>query len=401
MRTILLFIILAFCLKPAFSSRNKPVHILDFELIGNNILIETNINSSSPLNLIFDTGVRNTIITELWDNDTISLNHTREINLHGLGEGEPLTTYLSTDNRLNIKGVLIDSATVYALKENIFQLSKHLGHKVNGMVGYDLLKDYIVRIDYSRKRIYLYEHENYTVNKRFREVPLLIENEKPYIIANVVLNGISHEVKLLLDTGAELPMWLIEMNFKDYHVPEKSIYTFIGQGLNGEIFGSVSRIDAVSIAGYSFKKPIVAFPDSSAISMILQTKERDGTMGSELLRRFHMVINYKDTTLYIRRNFFFNEKFSYNTTGIEVVQPFKGLPVYEIAELWKQSPAATAGLKVGDKIKSIDYKSVASMSLIEVKELLRKSSGTIRLNIERQQDNEIIYKTVKFKITKV
>lgn len=384
-----------------FNKYNKPVHIIHFELIGTNIIVPVTINKSTTLNFIFDTGIRHTIVTELYNEDTLDLNYAREVSLYGLGEGEPLTTYLSTQNTMQIQSIKMDSISLYALKQNIFQLSKHLGSKINGMIGYDLIKDHVVKIDFVKKELVFYDAASYQVPKSYREVPISLERQKAYLSASVILDGESHDVKLLVDTGAELALWLIDSKFKHFIIPEKSIYTFIGQGLNGEIFGSVARIDKASISDYGFKRPVVAFPDSSAIHMIIANNERDGTVGSELLRRFHIILNYPDTTMFVKRNHFFNERFTYNTTGIEVVQLYQKLPYYEIAELWEKSPAAIAGLKIGDKIESIDGQLVSNLSLIQVKDKLRKNSGKIKLVITRQVGNEIIRKKIKFKLFKL
>lgn len=384
-----------------FRTRNKPLHTISFELIGTNIILPVTINNSSKLNFIFDTGIRHTIVTELYEDDTLSLNYAREVTLHGLGEGQGLTTYLSTRNRITIQSAITDTVSLYALKQNIFQLSKHLGSKVNGMVGYDLIKDHVVKIDYVKKEMLFYDPSTYQVPRSYREVPIVLEDEKAYMSSQVVLNDQLHDVKLLVDTGAELALWLVRNNFMHYDIPERSIYTFIGQGLNGEIFGNVSRIDNAYIGGYKFKRPIAAFPDSTAIRLIIASNERDGTVGSELLRRFDVILNYTDTTMYVKRNHFFSQKFSYNTTGIEIIQPYQSLPFYEIAELWEESPAAEAGLKVGDKIESIDGESVSTLSLIQVKDRLRKSSGKIKLVITRQTGNEVIREKIKFKLFKL
>ncbi|MFC0877102.1 aspartyl protease family protein [Saccharicrinis sp. FJH2] len=370
-------------------------------MIGTNIIVPVVINNSSPLNFIFDTGIRHTIITELYEEDSLDLHYAREVVLHGLGDGEPLSTYLSTLNSMKIESLRVDTVSLYALKQNIFQLSKHLGSKINGMIGYDMIKNHVVKIDYIKKLMYFYNPDTYKIPSSFREVPLTIEDHKAYMTADVTLNEEKHKVKLLVDTGAELALWLVNTNFKHYEIPEKSVYTYIGQGLNGEIFGSVARIDQAEIGSYHFKNPIVAFPDSVAIEMIISSNERDGTVGSELLRRFHVILDYPDSSMYIKRNAHYHQRFTYNTTGIEIVQPYQHLPFFEIAELWDKSPAADAGLKVGDKIESIDGQSVSNLSLIQVKDMLRKPSGKIKLTITRQVGEELMHEKIKFKLFKL
>ena len=65
----------------------KRVESIPFEMVGSYVVITVRINDSSPLNLILDSGVRNTIITELQSGDRITLNYSDVKDLMGLGGG--------------------------------------------------------------------------------------------------------------------------------------------------------------------------------------------------------------------------------------------------------------------------------------------------------------------------
>ncbi len=59
-----------------------------FDLINNPIIIPVIINNSDTLHFILDTGINNTIISELSLGDSLSLKYARQIRMNGLGSGK-------------------------------------------------------------------------------------------------------------------------------------------------------------------------------------------------------------------------------------------------------------------------------------------------------------------------
>lgn len=387
--------LLVFYNEPALAKR--PQFVIPFNQVGSNIIIPIRINQSTELNFIFDTGVKHTIITELHSEDSLGLNFTTEMTIRGLGGGDPIQTLLSRQNEIEIEDFKIDSVSLFVMKENIFQLSRHLGYNVNGIIGYELIKNHVVRIDYSTKKLKFYTPGDIKIPRNFRKIPMHLIDSKPYINGEFILHGEKRNVNLLFDTGAELSLWLVNFGERGFNIPDKSIRTYIGQGLNGEIFGKVGRIEQFNIGGYYIKNPVTAFPDSIAIAQIVKNEKRDGTLGSEIIRRFNVILSYPDTFMYIRKNSYFNASFSFNTTGIEITQPIPGLRFYEVAELWEGSPAALAGLRKGDYIVNVNYVNTAGLSLIELKELLRSNSGFVRMTINRNG----VQMRLRFRVEKI
>ena len=64
-RTLALVIIILWAGELAFAVRNRPVASVPFEMVGSFVVINVSVNGSGRLRFILDTGVRNTIITEL------------------------------------------------------------------------------------------------------------------------------------------------------------------------------------------------------------------------------------------------------------------------------------------------------------------------------------------------
>ena len=60
-------------------------------------------------------------------------------------------------------------------------------------------------------------------------------------------------------------------------------------------------------------------------------------------------------------------------------------PVFEVATIQKDSPAALAGILVGDKIKRINKKNIQRYSLQQINEMMRSEEGKwIYIDIERK-----------------
>ena len=92
-------------------SKNKVLASVPFEMVGGYVIINVNINQAKSLKFVLDSGVRNTIITELYEGDSISLNYTKEQNVQGLGGGNSLNAMVSEMNELKIGKLKLTNKT--------------------------------------------------------------------------------------------------------------------------------------------------------------------------------------------------------------------------------------------------------------------------------------------------
>jgi hypothetical protein len=391
MKRVLLFA-LSLLLFADLHAANKPKTIasIPFEMVGSYVVIRVRINDSSPLNLILDSGIRNTIITELLEGDQISLNYSDVKDLMGLGGGMHLEAYSSNYNSLKIGKIRMEPKTVFVLKEDIFNLSKHTGTKINGLIGVDIFHDYIVEVNYSNKRVCFYNRNTFFAPKGYDMLPLSIEAQKMFVDLSVLeADSARRNVKMLIDTGAELNAWFQTFKTESVHIPQNYIRGTIGQGLNGEIKGKIGRIPQICFGAHCLQNSIVSFPDSACIADIVGNSERDGTIGSQILSRFNYIIDYGQKTFYFKPNANFRNKFSYNIAGIEVTQIFPFLPQAEVWKVWEESPAAKAGVLAGDQILEVNGKKSFELNINEIKAIFQTPSK-IPLKIVLFRDNKEI-----------
>jgi hypothetical protein len=377
-----------------FDDPKKKYITIDFKSASNLIIIPVRINDSDTLNFILDTGVRLPIITELPFVNKLNLNYLMPVTIKGLGEDQVLTAYRSGNNAISIQGLTARNQEVQMIIDENFQISHMLGIPVHGLIGFNLFKDYVVKIDYAQEKLTLYRPEHYKYRDRRRDIilPLHLEGNKPYVRTSIVTDDLSEvPVKLLVDTGASDALWLSEKSDERIELPKNHIETFLGRGLNGDLFGVKGRIDGIWVGPLVLSRPIVAFPESELIDQLISQNDRNGTLGAEILRRFLVTLDYRNSRLTLRPTYRINEDFNYNMSGMEVINPMPGLPVFTITNIRDDSPAYHAGLKVNDQILSLNNSHHQSLELNDIN-LLFQSRENKKIRIKVLRDGEE-YKT--------
>ena len=353
----------------------RPVATLPFEMSGSYAVVKMSINGSEPLSFIFDTGVRNTIITHIDDNTNVSLNPGREVPVVGLGSGLDVKGLLSDGNDLKLGKLSMNNRMVMVLEEDVLHLSELNGRKINGLIGVDVLREYVVEVNYTRRKLIFYDTASFQPPENFATRDLIIENNKLYLPMTLFDSSMKlRTIKMFIDTGALLNAWFLTVNNNADESKGPKVYARIGSGFGGDVNGYLTRIPRICLEEYCFENPIVAFPDSAVVAEVIKRSDRDGTIGSELLSRFNLLFDLQRKKLHFKANSFFNAPFVYNIAGMELMQAQALFPGYEVSAVWKDSPADKAGIRVGDQLIGINTLSVFSFSLTEVRALLQKPS---------------------------
>jgi len=370
-----------------FENPRKKNTVINFKTSGNLIIIPVTINDSDTLNFILDNSVRYPIITELTFVNKLHLNYMMPVTIQGLGKYGELTAYRSGNNTIRMEGLIARNQEVQMILDEDFQISHLLGIPVHGLIGFNLFKDYIVEIDYSNEKIILNKPEHFSYGNRNRDItlPLYFEGDKPFVRTTIVTDDLTEvPVKLLVNTGTSDALWLSESSDERIRIPQNYFETFLGRGLNGDLFGIKGRIDGIWVGPMILPKPITSFPDSELIDQLISSNDRNGTIGAEILRRFYVIFDYQNSKLILRPTNKVRDGFNANMSGMEVINPIPGFPIFTIASVMENSPAYLAGLLVSDQILSINNNSHTTLELNDINLLLQsRENRRIRLTVLR------------------
>jgi len=192
------------------------------------------------------------------------------------------------------------------------------------------------------------------------------------------------DVKLLLDTGYSQALWLDENIEKGIVCPEKSIECIMGRGLSGDVIGRVSYMPKVKLGKIEMKKVQVAYPDTIQYDKYQVDSLRMGSIGGEFLRRFRVILNYKDKEVTFVKNPDFRNKYRINKTGMVIEKPMMKFPVYVISKVIKDSAADKCGIEPGDIVISIEDKMIPDLSVKEVLSHLNTKKKKLSLLVDRK-----------------
>lgn len=365
-----------------------------FELCNNLVIVPVKMNDTIPLKFILDTGVETSILTEPLIAELLHLRYDKEINIKGPGNSFEVTAYLVNQVRLSMPGAVCTGVPIYVLAEDYLQLKNVMGVNVHGILGSDIFRRFVVDIDYSNKTMTLWEPSKYIPPRKCHSESFDLIDNKPYI--KVILKNGEHldTTRLLLDLGASHAVMLTIGNDSPFQLPEKYISQRIGQGIAGEIPGFIGRTGELLFAGFKFENVITSFTDTGFFDKRSATTY--GSIGSDILSRFRIIIDYPHNKLYLKKNNRFTEEFSFNQTGIEIAADGVFLNEFKIIYVRPGSSADLAGIKEGDKLITIDHKQLLHENLDFVNHLLMSSrKGYLNLGIIR---NEKIM-SFRFKVT--
>ena len=405
-----------------FKKPTKSHVKVPFRLIGNLMVLEVKLNEI-PLSFILDTGANHTFLFSLANKDSLELKNIERIQVNGLGSSESVESIKSSNNKFQVKGLVNSNQEIHLILDKKINFSSQLGVPIHGIIGCDLLESFITEINYSAGKIKFYNPKSYKYSRldKYKALDVMQHQKRMYVNVEV---GVESDhlmpVTLLLDTGSSDGIWLFENSQRSIKVPENRFRDYMGTGIGGAIHGNRSRLNKLKISSFELKEVKVAFPDSVDIALAYLNRNRQGSLGSGILKRFNTVFDYHSKKMYLKKNRFFNKPFEYNMSGIEiehnglrVEKVYDGkmnfsddsskshnarraysinsifktslVPVFEIVEVREDSPAEASGIQVGDILLRVNRKQIYRYQLSEIIEMLSEEEGkSLLLEIERQ-----------------
>jgi predicted aspartyl protease len=292
------------------------------------------------------------------------------------------------NQRLKLGSITIDSIDFHV--NNYDLLTAVYGERVDGIIGYSILKKFIFKIDYDSSKIEIFSKGTLKYPKGgFLFRPLI----STLPIQSVrVKDSKTVQSRFLYDIGAGLCLMLSTDFIEDSMLlyKKRKFYTKEAEGPGGRIKMKVTVIKEIKIGPYRFRNiPVYIFKDEYNITSY---PFLGGLIGNEILRRFNCILNYERRDFYLIPNSHFLDPFDYSYSGVELY--FIGGQII-IGDVAAGSPGEVAGVKEGDVVISINK--IFNQNLTQLKAALQSTNDKVKIIVRR--DKEL--KVFEFKVRSI
>lgn len=343
--------------------------VIPFELINNHIFVNVFVDGHGPVRMIFDTGGSNLITPEV----AARLGLKTEGRFQARGVGEKTEDIgLTRVRELRLGDVTLRDQSLFVLA--LADMDKVEGVDVGGIVGFELFKRLVVRIDYAGRRLTLTRPDAFTPPAAASPIAFTFDERTPQVEGRI--DGLPG--RFTIDTGSRTSLDLNGPFTRTHGLQERygaKIQAVTGWGLGGPARSAVAKAGLLELGGVRVESPVVhlSLQEKGALS----NPYLAGNVGGAILKRFTATFDYDHQVMYLEPNGQPAE--AYDRAGLWINRDGDG---YAVMDVVADGPAAEAGLKPGDRIVALDGRLAKDLPVSEARGRLREAPGTrVRLTV--------------------
>jgi len=246
------------------------------------------------------------------------------------------------------------------------------GIPVDGMVGFELFRRLIVRIDYGRRILTFTLPGHASFRNAGVAVPFVFYTHLPFVRGRIDEMPATFDV----DTGSRSELDVTSPAVARYRLRDRyprGARAVTGWGVGGPSESYVVRLRSVTLGTVTVSAPVADL--SGAARGSFSDPNFDGNIGSGFLKRFVVTFDYGHQVMYLRRiEPAPPDVGDFDRSGLWINATKGG---YSVTYVAAHSPAAQAGLHTGDVIVELDGRPARAEDLSDARELLRaRPAGT-------------------------
>jgi len=267
---------------------------------------------------------------------------------------------------------------------NLDAVSRAVGIAVDGVLGNDVLTTMTFKLSYSAQSATfgpLSQLGNLGMPIKLRAVD-------DQFFVPITLLSVARE--LLLDTGTNSTnlAWQTWEQLSKIWTP-RSVIEGIGSSGNSPSTAFLVCITNVQVGNIEIKNQAVRVQNPVSRGAFSEAGF-EGILGSEFLRQFEVTFDLSHALLYLKPDTGFRpDPYKYVTIGIQFAKDTSG--AFTVVSVWKNSPAAEAGIEPGDRIAAVDGQSVKDLTPEQFSKKLHAKAGTpIKLKVEHENTSSAV-----------
>jgi len=290
------------------ASLKAQVARVPFEFDGKHLYIKIKTPNSDTLRFAFDTGAASALIDSATaENAGVSKNNRQVVSVAGSGGVKDYT--MAVNQTLKLSGIDIDGMDLILM--NFSQLSTRQNTKFDGIIGYEILNKYITNIDFDHRTLSLYNDIKETDTSGYTRIPFEFSRNvmiPRFPISITVANKETFTGRVMFDTGSPYTL-VVSTPFSKFHDFENKLgktSLTAGGGINAKTIDKLATIKSMHFNGFNFDKMGIR------LTVNENAEPRDGNLGilgNEIIKRFNVILDYKNKVIYLKSNSLYQNKF--------------------------------------------------------------------------------------------
>ena len=348
-----------------------------FRLLNNHIYVQGTVNGKGPYTFILDTGGHNLISPKIIKD--IGLSSVGASVGTGAGKSTVVSGFVKVSD-IAIGGVHLHDQT--AIAQNVYDKSIE-GIPVDAMVGFELIRRMVTRIDYGAHTLTFTDPAKFTPLDAGKAVPFKFYDHLPQVAGDAAgISGIFD-----IDTGSRSEVDITSPSVDRYKLRQKyanGVIAVTGWGVGGPVESYVVRLPSLTLGGLKQDSVVADLDGPNSGSM--SDPNFLGNVGTGFLKRFVVTFDYAHQIMYLK----------------PIVPPPMDIGTFDRSGMWinaaadgylvnsisAHGPAAEAGLQKGDVITAIDGKKVKPENLATARALLRMRPAGSKITLDFKRGGE-------------
>jgi hypothetical protein len=374
---------IATALCSAAQQSEPPLHVIPVEVYRNALWVRVSVNSSAPLWFMLDSAAGGSVIAR---------PVAERLGLHIVELGQqadatpadtpirmaasPNIEYDVGGARFTAHGAVLDMAIPDAV----------WGRRFEGVLGAELFKKYVVELDWEKREMLLHDPKTYEYRGTGKTFPILFARSSPMLPGRIRIGGKTMDANLLIDSAASSSL-VLSSPFVEQHGVLAAVMSAGGRLIEGESIGAggsspsaSTRAEWLELGAYRIPAPLTTLSKAKAGS--LAKGGFDGLIGSNVLRRFRVILDFSNKRAILEPNAHLSDTDVSDGTGLRIRTRGDDLRTYYVHAVVPDSPACQAEISAGDVVISINEMPLSKVTMEQVSAQLR-GPGDLKLVVER------------------
>lgn len=276
-----------------FSERGEVAIAAPFEYFRHHIYVTLTVNGASGMSFLLDTGTSANVLN-LRTSQALGLKPESVTRAKDLGLGDGKVSVAAAKN-VDLEMGPVQIANILALVD-LTGLERFNGHRTDGILGFPLLRRYVVEFDFQNEVLTLFPIKHYRYRgpgdvqylshkDRFAAIPVtLCTNDKKH-----------HDAIIEIDTGSDSTLLLYPEFARGAHLeqtfrkrPDPMLQHLRGYGIGGYFPIQYGELAFMSMRNTEVTPMPVFLMQTS--SQVATRKKVGGIMGTAVLSKYHKVI---------------------------------------------------------------------------------------------------------------